>query len=203
MSLCGVCHLDSKKHSKKLWELHQQTQTCMFCQKSGSEHIEKLWEMHNLAVERGRKGQKLYPLTVGFARTGIARVCALNAAPPNDKDLIPIYMECTECSLYLGSIEEDHADILDGMCLKCFREQTEQTSTWYDSPPVLKGKQCTVCSTNFFSRSGSDKCGKHRECKTCGLLFHTHTWRQKMGCGNIIFDPDWQIKKQAEEDANC
>ena len=33
MSLCGICHLDIKKHSKKLWELHQQTQTCVFCQK--------------------------------------------------------------------------------------------------------------------------------------------------------------------------
>ena len=203
MSLCGICHLDSKKHSKKLWELHQQTQTCMFCQKSGSEHSEKLWEMHNLTVECGRKGQKLYPLTVGFARTGIARVCRLNADPPYDKELIPIYMSCTECKLYLGSTEEDYADILGEMCLKCFREQTKQTDTWYDIPPVLKGKQCTVCSINFFSRSDSDKCQKHRECKACGLPFHTHTWRQKMGCGNVIFDPDWQIKKQAEEDANC
>ena len=127
MSLCGVCHLDSKKHSKKLWTLHQQTQVCMFCQKSGSDHSEKLWEMHNLTVERGRKGQKLYPLTVGFARTGIARVCMLNADQPYDKELIPIHMSCAECSLYLGSIEEDNADILGGMCLKCFREQTEQT----------------------------------------------------------------------------
>ena len=220
MSLCGVCHLDSKKHSKKLWVLHQQTQFCTFCQKSGSEHSEKLWEMHKLAAEKGRycpdhhKEEKLYPLTVGFARTGIARVCKLRewndklkmhiiADPPYDKELIPIYMSCAECDLYLDSVEEDNADILDGMCMNCFREQTEQTGTWYDIPPVLKGKQCTVCSINFFGRSDSDKCQKHRECKTCGLPFHTHTWQQKMGCGNVIFDPDWQIKKQAEEDANC
>ena len=219
MSLCGVCHLDSKKHSKKLWALHQQTQTCIFCQKKGSEHSEKLWEMHKITAENGRycpkhhKEEKLYPLTI--ARTGIARVCRLNADPPYDKDLIPIYMSCTakrqrkdgtsftECSLYLDSIEEDNADILDGMCMNCFREQTEQTGTWYDIPPVLKGKQCTVCSINFFGRSDSDKCQKHRECKACGLPFDTHTWKQKMGCGNVIFDPDWQIKKQAEEDANC
>ena len=163
MSLCMVCHLDIKKHSKKLWEQHNQKQFCEFCQKKRAEHSEKLWEMHNLTVERGRKGQKLYPITVGFARTGITRVCTLNADPPDDKDLIPIYMECTECNLYLGSTEEDNADSLGGMCLKCFREQTEQTSTWYDIPPVLKGKQCTVCSTNFFGRSGSDKCRKHRK----------------------------------------
>ena len=132
MSLCQVCHLDSKKHSKKLWILHQQEQICTFCQKSGSEHSEKLWEMHKLAVDKGRhcskhyKEEKLYPLTLGFARTGVARVCNLNADPPYDKDLIPIYMSCTKCDLYLGSTEEDYADILDGMCLKCFREQTEQ-----------------------------------------------------------------------------
>ena len=89
--------------------------------------------MHKLAAEKGRycpdhhKEEKLYPLTVGFARTGIARVCKLNADPSYDKELIPIYMSCAECNLYLGSIEEDNADILGGMCLNCFREQTEQT----------------------------------------------------------------------------
>ena len=132
MSLCRVCHLDNKKHSKKLWVLHQQTQFCTFCQKSGSEHSEKLWEMHKLAAEKGRycpdhhKEEKLYPLTVGLARTGIARVCTLNADSPYDKELIPIIMSCTECSLYLSGTEEDYADILDGMCMKCFMEVTEQ-----------------------------------------------------------------------------
>ena len=132
MSLCGVCHLDSKKHSKKLWEQHSQMQFCTFCQKSGREHSEKLWEMHKLAAEKGRycpdhhKEEKLYPLTVGFARTGIARVCTLNADSPNDKELIPIYMSCPECGLHLGDTEEDYADILDGMCLNCFMEITEQ-----------------------------------------------------------------------------
>ncbi len=88
--------------------------------------------MHKLAAEKGRychdhrKVEKLYPLTLGFARTGIARVCELNADQPYDKELIPIYMSCTECSLYLGGMEEDYADILDGMCLNCFREVTEQ-----------------------------------------------------------------------------
>ena len=128
MSLCQVCHLDSKKHSKKLWTLHQQTQTCAFCQKSGSEHSEKLWQIHNLTVESGRQGCKLYPITVGFARTCIARSAG-------DKEFIPIYMECTECELYLGSTEEDFADVLDGMCLKCFRELIDQTHSWYDMPP--------------------------------------------------------------------
>ena len=132
MSLCKICHQDSKKHSKKLWEQHSKMQFCGFCQKKGSEHSEKLWEMHKFAVEKGRycskhhKEEKLYPLTHGFARTEIARVCTLNADLPYDKELIPIYMSCAECSLYLGSREEDYADILGEMCLKCFMEVTEQ-----------------------------------------------------------------------------
>ena len=147
MSSCKICHLDSKKHSKKLWALHQQSQICAFCQKSGSEHSEKLWEMHKLAVSKGqycsfhKKTEKLYPITIGSTRAGNARVCRLNAAPPYDVEFIPIYMSCTECGLYLGSTEEDYADIIGGMCLKCFRTETEQTDSWYDTPPVLKKEE--------------------------------------------------------------
>ena len=147
MSLCQVCHLDSKKHSKKLWVLHMQKQTCAFCQKTGSEHSEKLWQMHKIAAEKGQycpdhhKEEKLYPLTLGFARAGIARVCKLNADPPYDRELVPIYMSCTECDLYLGSTEEDFADVLDGMCLSCFRESIGQTDVWYDVPPVKNMKE--------------------------------------------------------------
>ena len=54
MSSCKVCHLDSKKHSKKMWALHQQAQICTLCQKNASEHSEKLWEMHKRAMEKGR-----------------------------------------------------------------------------------------------------------------------------------------------------
>ena len=149
MSSCKVCHLDSKKHSKKLWKLHQQTQICVFCQKSAGEHSEELWQMHNQAVERGqfcpdhKKKEKLYPITLGFARTAIARVCknipqnkpfgtVLSLPePPNDVDIVPIYMACTECGLYLGSIEEDYADMLGGMSLKCFMEATDLTRWGY------------------------------------------------------------------------
>jgi len=144
MSACKVCHLDSKKHSKKMWVLHQQTQICAFCQKSASEHSEELWQIHNLAVENGqhcsfhKKTEKLYPITIGSAREGIARVCRLNAAPPYDVEFIPIYMSCTECGLYLGSTEEDYADIIGGMCLQCFRTETEQTDSWYDIPHASK-----------------------------------------------------------------
>ena len=40
--------------------------------------------------------------------------------------LIPIYMSCTECDRYLGSVEEDYADVLGGMCIVCFKKMTEQ-----------------------------------------------------------------------------
>jgi hypothetical protein len=94
--------------------------------------------MHKLAVGKGqycsfhKKTEKLYPITIGSARAGIARVCRLNAAPPYDIDFVQIHMPCTECGLYLGSTEEDSADVLDGMCLQCFRKETEQTDIWYD-----------------------------------------------------------------------
>ena len=108
-----------------------QITVCTFCQKSAGEHSEKLWEMHKFAVEKGqycsfhKKTEKLYPITVGTARASIARVCRLNADPPFDVDFIPIHMSCTECGLYLGSTEEDYADILDGTCLKCFMQITD------------------------------------------------------------------------------
>ena len=40
-------------------------------------------------------------------------------------------MHCRECGLAVGSNEEDNADVLDGLCTKCFCEETEQE---YDSP---------------------------------------------------------------------
>ena len=47
-------------------------------------------------------------------------------------------MSCTACGLSLGKTEEEYADILDGMCLGCFRELTGQTDVWYDKPPATK-----------------------------------------------------------------
>jgi len=152
---CMICHLDKKKHSKELWKLHQQSKLCMFCSKSGSEHSEELWELHKSAAEKGqwcplhKKREKLYPIAVGTARKGIARTCKTIVQdkphgtiltlpdPPRDIDLVPIYMSCAECDLYLGSIEEDHADILGCMCLKCFRDATGQSGDWCDISPAF------------------------------------------------------------------
>ena len=146
MTNCKVCYKTKTDHSRKLWVLHQQSQICAFCHNTADVHSSKLWNMHQLAIDEGRfcidprvfkidhkKREKLYPITVGFGRTGVARVCKINADPPNDVDLIPIYMSCTECGLYLGSDEEDYADILGGTCFVCFKKmigQTEVNSSW-------------------------------------------------------------------------
>ena len=65
---------------------------------------------------------------VQFAN-GDPAVCKLNAAPPYDIDFVPIHMKCSNpnCKLYLSHIEEDRADVLDGLCLKCFKELPEDT----------------------------------------------------------------------------
>ena len=118
-----------KVHNKKLL-LQGPLDYCALCHKSASEHSEKLWESHKLAVEKGQycpehnKKEKLYPITIGFAKTRAARVCRINAEPPYDMELIPIYTACSECGKYLGDIEDEHADVLDGMCLVCFSQLT-------------------------------------------------------------------------------
>jgi len=124
-----------------------QESVCLKCQKD--QHSEKLWEMHALAVEQGRycsehgKKENLYPITLWTAGRGIARVCRIKTSPPfeNDVEIVPIYMSCAECGLYLGNIEEDHADVLGQMCLECFTEQTGQEHYWYShhSPSCKKG----------------------------------------------------------------
>jgi len=125
-------------------ECEKEAQLCMFCQKDHSEHSDKLWNMHALAIEEGiycsehSKKEKLYPIRIGFGPKTIARVCNTGMMPPHDVEIIPIYMSCTGCGLSLGRTEESNADLLDGMCLKCFRELTNQTAYWYDMPPATR-----------------------------------------------------------------
>ena len=53
-------------------------------------------------------------------------------------DLRPVYKSCQGCGLHLGNSEEKLSEELGEMCLKCFREQTDQTHYWYDIPPARK-----------------------------------------------------------------
>jgi hypothetical protein len=57
-------------------------------------------------------------------------------------DLRPVYKSCQGCGLHLGNSEEKLSEELGEMCLKCFREQTDQTHYWYDIPPVSKKVRC-------------------------------------------------------------
>jgi hypothetical protein len=100
---------------------------CTFCGKHQKDHTKKLWEMHSLAVQKAPRGM-IWPQQIGFGRT-TPTVVVGEFVWKNQrvKELKPIYMECQSCNLYLGDSEVDLADILDGMCFKCFREITNQT----------------------------------------------------------------------------
>ena len=137
MSTCTVCQKDSKKHSKKLWELHKQVTICEFCSKSSGDHSEELWEMHQRTVDVAKsktRHKKLWTMQIGF---GPKCPALLDDAFSYDANmnmaewLTPVYMSCTECGLFLGSVETDHADMLGGMCLKCFMKATELTGWGY------------------------------------------------------------------------
>ena len=135
MSMCKTCLKDSSKHSKKLWTLHN---WCPLCQKNSKDHSEELWQMHQRAVVKGAKGAKIRPITVGLARSSVGRVVEWNV-PVSPKgqsssyklEVIPIHMHCRKCSLAIGQIEVDNADVLNGLCTECFCEETGQE---YDSP---------------------------------------------------------------------
>jgi len=132
MNTCTFCNKDYTVHSKKQWKLHQgitlqkNAELCTFCGKQQKVHTQKLWEMHKLTVQKAPRG-KLWPLQIGFGRKGPAVVVG-EFVWKNQivNDLKPIYMACSECGHYLGSIEEDNADVLDGMCLECLSELTGQ-----------------------------------------------------------------------------
>lgn len=40
----------------------------------------------------------------------------------DNPEMIPLWMPCTSCGMWLGHLEEDNKDVLDGMCLDCFGE---------------------------------------------------------------------------------
>ena len=137
MSTCTVCQMDSKKHSKKLWELHTQVTICEFCSKSSGDHSEELWEMHERTVKVAKsktRHKKLWTMQIGFGPRCPALLdddFSYDANMNMAEWLKPVYMSCIECGHYLGSIETDHADMLGGMCLECFMKATDLTGLGY------------------------------------------------------------------------
>ena len=142
MSACTVCQKDSMEHSKKLWEMHKQVTICEFCDKPSSSHSEELWEMHKGTIEAARRKtrhKKLWTVQIGFGPKCPALLdkdFSYNSNLNMAEWLVPTYMSCTECGLFLGSIEEDCADVLDGMCLECFRKMTDQEKKEVENPIV-------------------------------------------------------------------
>ena len=142
MSACTVCQKDSMEHSKKLWEMHKQVTICEFCDKASGSHSEELWEMHKGTIEAARRKtrhKKLWTVQIGFGSKCPALLdkdFSYNSNLNMAEWLVPIYMSCTECGLYLGSTEEDCADILGGMCIECFRKMTDQEKKEVENPIV-------------------------------------------------------------------
>ena len=110
--------------------LQQQTKHCTFCNKEHKEHTEKLWNLHKSAVDttlKSTRHKKIWSMQLGFGPTCKA---VLSNDFEYDKGYLlaewlkPIYMPCSECGHYLGKIEEDHADVLDSLCLECFKQLT-------------------------------------------------------------------------------
>jgi len=146
------------KKPENIPKLKLQAGLCMLCRLCQGEHSEQLWKMHKATVEMAQcktKHKKLWTMQIGFgprcaalldndfeSETVIQRHGFLETVVPSGlnpaEHLHPIYMSCTGCGLYLGSPEQEYVDMLGGMCLKCFRELTDQTAYWYDMPPARK-----------------------------------------------------------------
>ena len=146
------------KKPENILKLKLQAGPCMLCRLCQGEHNEQLWKMHKGTVEMAQsktQHKKLWTMQIGFgprcaalldndfeSETVIQRHGFLETVVPSGlnpaEHLHPIYMSCTGCGLYLGKIEEEYADMLGGMCLKCFRELIGQTDIWYDKPPATK-----------------------------------------------------------------
>ena len=141
-------------------KLKLQTGPCMLCRLCQGEHSEQLWKMHNATVQMAQsktQHKKLWTMQIGFGPrcaalldndyesetlvklpygTPLETVVPTNLNPA--EWLRPIYMSCTGCGLFLGKTEQEYGDMMGGMCIKCFRELTDQTHAWYDTPPATK-----------------------------------------------------------------
>ena len=137
MSMCKVCHVDSKKHSTKQWRLHQQRIKCTFCGKNSSEHSVELWDIHQKAVPRN---VKLATMTLGCGPETLAKIVEWDTVKVNGKDspyhieYVPVYMSCKICESAMSSTEANLADVLDSNCFQCFADMTDQEYSWHSRP---------------------------------------------------------------------
>ena len=146
------------KKPENVPKLKLQTVPCTLCRLCQGEHSEQLWKMHKGTVEMAQsktQHKKLWTMQIGFgprcaalldndyeSETVIQRHGFLETVVPSGLNpaecLRPIYMSCTGCGLFLGKTEQEYGDMMGGMCIMCFRELTDQTHVWYDTPPATK-----------------------------------------------------------------
>ncbi|MDC0159646.1 hypothetical protein OAJ55_03055 [Candidatus Nitrosopelagicus sp.] len=133
MSMCKVCHVDSKKHSAKQWRLHQQRIKCTFCGKNSPEHSVELWDIHQKAVPRN---VKLATMTLGIGPETLAKIVEWNTVKdsPYHIEYVPVYMSCKGCESAMSSTEANLADVLDSNCFQCFADMTDQEYSWHSRP---------------------------------------------------------------------
>ena len=182
------------KKPENVQKLELQTGPCMLCRLCQGEHNEQLWKMHKGTVEMAQsktQHKKLWTMQIGFgprcaalldndfeSETVIQRHGFLETVVPSDLNpaewLHPIYISCTGCGLFLGKIEEEYADMLGGMCLKCFRELTDQTHVWYDMPPKTKiiKEGVRICMYRDSKGKWHKMYGNFTDSPTCGEDFH-------------------------------
>ena len=117
--------------SQKLSSEKQQKSRCAFCGKGDNVHSAELWDLHHKAMPIG---EKIGSMQAGFGPRIPAKIILWNAAPPYNKEYIPIHMHCSDCNSAMSSSETNLADVLSGLCFKCFCEQTDQEYTWHSRP---------------------------------------------------------------------
>ena len=152
MSLCQQCRKDSGEHTKLQWRKHQEqkvkesVEVCILCQRMRGNHSEKLWSIHEDAVKNElmkRRETKIWPIQeYGRIKPHPATIEILKMADGLEETILtPIFMACKSCGLFVGDNEEELADVLDGMCLKCFCEEIDQEYTWHTVTPTFEEMQ--------------------------------------------------------------
>jgi len=90
-----------------------------------------------------RRKTKLWPIEeYGRIRPYPGTVEILKMADGSEVTTVkPIYMACVNCGLFVGDKEEELADVLGGMCFKCFCEEIGQEYTWHTVTPTFEEMQ--------------------------------------------------------------
>jgi len=142
--LCTLCSKSKELHSEKLWEMHDAViRKGVFYSGNGlsdGDQKDPKWSGER-AISPGMKHGKIWPIQEGFGPKRPGMVVDTVSDPRERPVIIPIHSSCRECGLFVGEDEEDNADVLDGMCMKCFCEQTGQEYTWHTVTPTFEEMQ--------------------------------------------------------------